>query len=69
MSPTAIMVSQSCFKWPTLLLPGTFAAVNTPTTPGKAFASSVWTASTLARGYSLRTALPKIMPSIWTSSG
>ena len=58
MSPTAIMVSQSFFKWPTLLFPGMSVAVSTQTTPGKALASSVWMASTRALGYWLRTALP-----------
>ena len=52
------MVSQSFTKWPTLFCPGMSSAVKTPTTPGRALASSVWMASTRALGYWLRTALP-----------
>ncbi len=54
-SPWAIITSQSCWMWPTLLL-GTSWAVSTASTPGRARAGAASMLSTRALGYSERTA-------------
>ena len=48
MSPTSIITSQSCCRWPTLLC-GTSFAVSTPTTPSIASASEASMETTRAR--------------------
>ena len=61
-SPTAIITSQSCWRWPTLLW-GTSRAVSTPSTPGRARAFSVRISRIRALGYLERRAEAYTIPS------